>query len=342
MTPLKSALQRVADILGIRRSSGRLTTLRLPNGQLVDFALPKNSEDAYRDGVLKKYVFDPTWALAMKLGARGRTCFDLGANIGVYSLPWAKAGADVHAFELLQQNVECLQRASHAARLSNLAIIHAAVGRASGRTGASGESAWGVVDPAGTDVRQISIDDYVDEHAIGRIDVVKIDIEGSEREALAGLSRTLTRFHPDVIIECNVLTCGNNGYSYRELLAHLESSGYSIYRILEARLCPWGAARVQENIVVDYYATTKPPDEISRTTGFPIAPLSNEEIEQSIVSQQQYGDTHILYVLAVQNHVQMTDDLAKRIAAWPVTHSSGVERILRIGAGLSPEGLAQS
>src|SRR5205807_10004767 len=58
------------------------------------------------------------------------------------------------------------------------------------------------------------------------------------------------------LIEANAFTCGNNGYSYRELLVVLQAAGYAIYRLINGRLAPVGADfPVQEIVLADYLAT---------------------------------------------------------------------------------------
>jgi FkbM family methyltransferase len=45
-----------------------------------------------------------------------------------------------------------------------------------------------------------SLDEYVEENNIPRVDFIKLDIEGSEMDALKGMQRTLARFKPDLAI----------------------------------------------------------------------------------------------------------------------------------------------
>ncbi len=46
-----------------------------------------------------------------------------------------------------------------------------------------------------------TFDEYAQNHYINRLDVVKIDVEGFEYAVLAGMHRSLLRFHPVLIIE---------------------------------------------------------------------------------------------------------------------------------------------
>jgi len=49
-------------------------------------------------------------------------------------------------------------------------------------------------------VGTVAIDDFVREHEVPRIDFIKMDIEGSEREALRGAAATIRRFRPKLAI----------------------------------------------------------------------------------------------------------------------------------------------
>lgn len=51
------------------------------------------------------------------------------------------------------------------------------------------------------EVDVISFDEYAQNHYIDRIDVVKVDVEGFEYAVLAGMHRSILRFHPVLIIE---------------------------------------------------------------------------------------------------------------------------------------------
>lgn len=60
----------------------------------------------------------------------------------------------------------------------------------------------GVTDDGGGDraVSTITLDDFVVERGLERVDLVKMDIEGSEQRALAGAQRSLARFAPRLAV----------------------------------------------------------------------------------------------------------------------------------------------
>jgi len=77
-------------------------------------------------------------------------------------------------------------------------------------------------------VQSISIDKFVQLNAIQRIDIVKIDVEGSVREVLTGMKKTVSTYKPDFIIE--VL---HDIELARHLTEYFRSLGYNFFEIRE-------------------------------------------------------------------------------------------------------------
>src|SRR5258707_15414601 len=55
-------------------------------------------------------------------------------------------------------------------------------------------------DGAGVDVETQTVDDFVSENSVERIDFIKMDIEGAEPEALVGAERTIRKYRPQLAI----------------------------------------------------------------------------------------------------------------------------------------------
>jgi len=190
-------------------------------------------------------------------------------------------------------------------------------------------------------VPAVPIDDYVRLRGISRVDVMKIDIEGSEMRALAGAAGLIARDHPDIIVESNALTCGANGYSYRDLLRRLRDFGYTVYWLHRTppsaagmnagqsqpdRLCPWPEDAVQEVVYIDYLATTKDPASVEKRSGRKIATMTDAETVAGILSAARYDRYWRMHVLAV------ADRLPKAVAANP-----RVKEVLREWAPLASD-----
>lgn len=75
-------------------------------------------------------------------------------------------------------------------------------------------------------VRMRPLDDLVSAEIVSPPDIVKIDVEGAEREVLAGARRTLSRYHPPVLVEFSCPNSANAGYDRMAIVDELKAAGY--------------------------------------------------------------------------------------------------------------------
>src|SRR5205823_1181478 len=76
----------------------------------------------------------------------------------------------------------------------------------------------------GEEVQTESLDNLLEENGIGRVDVIKIDVEGAEELVLRGATKTLTANRPVVIFEFNPGCAAHlslSPYGARDLLERL-------------------------------------------------------------------------------------------------------------------------
>lgn len=172
----------------------------------------------------------------------GMVIFDVGANIGFYTLLLAAqvgSAGRVHAFEPDPLSFAILNR--RAAGHANVELNPAAVGDHTGRitlfTHRANRADNRVHDSLGgesaetLEVPLTTLDDYCAARDIDRLDAVKMDIQGAEVAALAGFRKTLGRLRPRwMLIEFSP--------------AHLRAAGSSpeaFWTILdELGFEPWG------------------------------------------------------------------------------------------------------
>jgi len=150
--------------------------------------------------------YDPPVAEFLRSHVRqGQTCFDIGANVGVYVLQlahWTGPSGRVVAFEPNPSARTVLERHLRFNGITGrVTIVPAAVSRESGTAtmyvaDAEGMSRLDAPNEAIADRAQavevpiISVDDYVQQSRVTP-DVVMIDIEGFEIAALAGARRLI-------------------------------------------------------------------------------------------------------------------------------------------------------
>ena len=160
----------------------------------------------------------------------GTVCFDIGANVGLYSLLFARKNATVIAFEPFPRNVEYLHRIVAINRVENVTIVPWAVGIEPGmRAFRQGETqASGHLSAAGEQpVFCTSLDAYVEQYGI-EPDLLKIDVEGAELEVLQGARRLLEERMPRILLSIH----GED--LRRDCLRLLREIGYTLVEPLDA------------------------------------------------------------------------------------------------------------
>jgi FkbM family methyltransferase len=131
--------------------------------------------------------------------------FDCGANIGVVTAHYAHVypGAEVHAFEASKRIVGLLRE--NVGALPGVHVMHAAVSNASGeatlnrfRWGSLGSSLYATKDKkivATEKTRKMTLEEYLgwkENARIARIDLLKLNVESSEFDALQGLGERIS------------------------------------------------------------------------------------------------------------------------------------------------------
>ena len=77
-----------------------------------------------------------------------------------------------------------------------------------------------------------TLDQWIISHSLGRIDFIKLDVEGAEGQVLAGAWQTLKCFHPIVLFEFIPQNATRFGLQSRDqLVSLLEDLGYVVYRV---------------------------------------------------------------------------------------------------------------
>ena len=173
------------------------------------------------------------------------TFLDVGANTGVYSLLMAASnpGTTVHAFEPVPSVFARLRANVELNGFDNVHVHEVAVSDVSGQAdihvpgeGVPTESSLLPGFRPGTDtvpVRVTTLDDFVSENGIERVDVVKIDTEGTARMVIAGARRMLARDAP--LLMCEILHAVDSDTAAAPLLKDL---GYRPFLLTEAGLVP--------------------------------------------------------------------------------------------------------
>lgn len=175
----------------------------------------------------------------------GMTVLDIGANIGYYSVILSQLvgpGGRVHAFEINESVIELLEQNIQLAGTANICLVRKAVSVVSGNADFYAPSPGSEMEGGLRESRRyhaqkvirvetVSIDDYMREQALSKVDIIKIDIEGGELDAFHGATRLLTSANrPIILFESLDSACGNFGVTWLEVVEKVQAFGYRIHQ----------------------------------------------------------------------------------------------------------------
>jgi len=215
-------------------------------------------------------AFEPdTYRALRRLVRPGQTVIDIGANSGVHSLPMASLVGErgrVISFEPTRSAYDRLRR--------NLALNPNLSGRITAvqaylrdgldaREVPSFYSSWrldrseaqhpkhfGSLADAGGAV-STTLDAYLEDAGVDRVDVMKIDVDGYEAKVLRGARRTLERNRPTLIVEVCPYTLEEQGDSAETLLGILLQHRYAFFDERTGRRLPDDTEPIKASIVRD-------------------------------------------------------------------------------------------
>lgn len=201
----------------------------------------------------------------------GQTVFDLGANVGYYTLMFARRVGNsgiVHCFEPDRKNFRQLVDNIYLNQLSNVVANQVAVSNANGyMTLYSNSDENGGMKSIVQQfehvydrekVETICLDDYVKQNAIDKVDFIKVDIEGAEMLAFQGAEHLLSSSKaPDIMLEINPICLSRLGFSDIELQKLLIDYGYKIYLIEDNGTLKHIPSEIETRKSINVFATKK-------------------------------------------------------------------------------------
>jgi FkbM family methyltransferase len=175
----------------------------------------------------------------------GMVALDVGANIGCHTLVMANAvGATgrVFAFEpnpaihrRLRQNIALNRFAQvevlpvclgdHAGDETLFAPLEGEYnqGLASMHRGNLGPRCQEIA------VTSVTLDDFVREQGLNRLDLLKVDVEGHEFQVLSGAGQVLRQFRPVLVLEFSERQWANAGVRPEQVEGYFAGLGYALY-----------------------------------------------------------------------------------------------------------------
>lgn len=205
-----------------------------------DFHIADETGKLWYDGAPDQWMPERQWCLDHI--QEGFNVLDCGAHHGMMSILFAKkTGPSGHviAWEALPSNASVIEKNVRLNALSNVTVVPCGIGAGRARLSCRRNSGNVVVtnsdvksapsEPEGTETIEIvSLDEELD--AKTRVDFIKIDVEGSDLEALKGARRILSQ-RPIIDLELHNFMFGDRIKTLRAIFDILDAHCYA-YEVL--------------------------------------------------------------------------------------------------------------
>lgn len=215
------------------------------------FTLKVNTAEVHGYLLYMKRQIEPIVGYVMRhLVQSNRVVLDVGANIGYYTVLAATAcpTCQVWSFEPTPLTFAILCENIQANQLQNAIAHQCAIGESKAilKLNAYGDQALNSISPSidtphpffpqgpiqVLDVPCITIDHFIDENRIKRVDIIKFDIEGYEYFALKGAERLLSQPDaPILICEVSPVWLNRFGLTVSQVISYVTSFDYRCFEM---------------------------------------------------------------------------------------------------------------
>lgn len=235
----------VSGLLADELFSGEKFSKTLENGLKINFVY--NSKIA-REFLLSQpavpnHVWEPqTTKLLLYFSTGARNIIVAGAYFGDQAIPLAwniKDSGICHTFEPNTNNSDLIVENARINGLTNILINNLALwNKSNERLVFEGEDALASTVTAGDNAEcvlyTITVDDYIEQHHIPSVELLMIDVEGSEIKVLEGAIGMLKKHHPVVVFETHSLyNDWSKGLENSDSVKLMADMGYTVYAVRE-------------------------------------------------------------------------------------------------------------
>ena len=224
---------------------GEAFSKKLQNGLNINFVY--NSKIAREfllcSPAVPNHVWEPqTTKLLLHFSSKAQNVIIAGAYFGDQAIPVANniQGSGIcHTFEPNKNNSDLIFENAKLNNLDNILINNLALWNKSGeKLIFEGEDALASTVEAGLSsanvLHTITIDDYVTQNKVGKVNLLMIDVEGSETKVLQGAVEMLKKNKPVVVFETHSLYDDwSNGLGNSPSAILLKTLGYEVFAIRE-------------------------------------------------------------------------------------------------------------
>jgi FkbM family methyltransferase len=220
----------------------------LKEGQLIDTSI--------RNG-----LWEPPSSYAVeRIVKPGMVCLDVGANIGYYTVLCAHLAGPaghVHAFETMDEPRRVIEEHIRANHIKNATVHPCGLGSTNADADLFTNYSW-PPEVSGPQIKEHIAIRRIDDLKLGRVDFIKLDVDGPELDVLFGALVTLRKYKPSLLLEVCDYTLrsfagrsGDPSYIYgsktAEMLNMLRGLGYQFFDEVG-----WTPVESTEQLLRDY------------------------------------------------------------------------------------------
>ncbi len=249
-------LYKKANNFFAKRNAGRFPLVRAVNefivAHLVTNKVEINGHVMYLDekdslALSINKTFEPIETeIAVKEIKKGDTVIDLGANIGYYTLIFARLVGEkgkVYAFEPDKDNFKILKKNVEKNGYKNVILVNKAVSDKTGETklyispdNKADHRIYSSDEKRKyTTIKMVKLDDYF-KKSNEKIHFIKLDIQGAEYSAVKGMQQLLKRSRKiKLVTEYSPIALKRFGIDPEEYLKLLHTSGFTFQEINERK-----------------------------------------------------------------------------------------------------------
>lgn len=212
-------------------------SIRIVNRKGINYKL--NIFD-YVDWWIYFGLIDDSRERLYELAGDGNTIIDVGANMGETIMNFSNivgTKGEVYGFEPDRINHERCTDNLKLNNFKNIILNNVGLGDVPGQfkirvdtpSNRGGNRISNSTDDTNTEIiNVITLDDYVNNNKLHRVNLIKIDVEGFELNVLKGAIKTLNQYKPILFIELDDTNLNQQNHTAQELVSFLMNIGYKI------------------------------------------------------------------------------------------------------------------
>lgn len=182
---------------------------------LLDYANKHFNTPRFR--AWHEYLADDIINVYMTEDMDTRVAIDVGANVGMMTIPFARDFQEVHCFEINPAVRECLK--NNTLQYSNVTVYDCGLSSVEGTVDVEINQWSGLTKVSDKGTVQLPVR-TLDSYAFECVDLIKLDVEWHEYQVLLGAKETIARCNPLIVLEHHTSRTKNN-MTLRQLIFNL-------------------------------------------------------------------------------------------------------------------------